>query len=56
MEKRFKQFQFESSDTVAKIIYLGEEREERTHPWRFATFLDVHEKVATDNTKEHIGD
>lgn len=33
MEKRFEQFQFESSDIVAKIIYLGEER-----------IVDIHNK------------
>ena len=33
MEKRFQQFQFESSDIVAKIIYLGEEK-----------IIDIHNK------------
>ena len=37
MEKRFQQFQFESSDIVAKIIYLGEER-----------IVDIHNKYQAD--------
>lgn len=40
MEKRFQQFQFESSDIVAKIIYLGEER-----------IVDIHNKYQAHENK-----